>query len=132
MSNRVKVINGVTNLTAEQFNNFVESKKRSNKYNNIRTVIDGFKFDSKREANIYQNLKLLEEKGNISNLQRQVPFVLYDANKPYFRKMSYIADFTYTHNGTLYVIDAKGVKTPVYKIKKRLMYERYGILIKEM
>ena len=44
----------------------------------------------------------------------------------------YIADFTYNDkNGQLIVEDAKGVKTPVYRLKRRMMAERYDIEIKE-
>ena len=47
-------------------------------------------------------------------------------------KKSKYADFTYNDlNGQLIVEDAKGVKTPVYRLKRRMMAEKYGIEIKE-
>ena len=42
-----------------------------------------------------------------------------------------MADFVYLENGQLVVEDVKGVRTPVYKLKKRLMAERFGIEVKE-
>ena len=47
------------------------------------------------------------------------------------RPCYYIADFVYTENGATVVEDTKGVKTDAYKIKKKLLLERYGIKIRE-
>ena len=48
------------------------------------------------------------------------------------RDVKYIADFTY-HRGTQLVVeDAKGLKTDVYKIKKKLLYHKYGLEIQEV
>lgn len=47
-----------------------------NKYGNIKTVIDGIKFDSKRESERYLELKLLEKAGEISDLKLQPRFIL--------------------------------------------------------
>lgn len=47
------------------------------------------------------------------------------------RACEYVADFVYIENGKTVVEDAKGVKTPEYRIKRKLMLERYGIKIKE-
>lgn len=107
--------------------------KSSNKYHATKTVIDGITFDSKKEAKRYQDLKLLERAGCIHNLQRQVPFVLIPKSQ-YGRERKYIADFTYFENDTLVVEDvkSKASKTPVYELKKRMLAERYGIVIKEV
>ena len=93
-------------------------------------MVDGIRFDSKKEANRYCELKLLEKGGIISNLALQVPYTLVESTK-YGRAIKYVADFVYKENGNTIVEDVKGVKTPVYKIKKRLMAEKYGIVIKE-
>lgn len=88
-------------------------------------------FDSKHEAKRYQELRLLEQAGEITNLLLQVPFELIPKSK-YGMPIRYIADFTYNDlSGQLIVEDAKGVKTPVYRLKRRMMAEIYDIEIKE-
>ena len=87
-------------------------------------------FDSKKEANRWNELKLLERANIIHDLRRQVGFTLIEKSK-YGRKITYISDFTYYENDQLIVEDTKGYKTDVYKLKKRLMAEKYGIEIKE-
>ena len=107
-----------------------EKKTKRSKYNAVKTIFDDIKFDSKKEANRYIQLKQMERAGLISNLALQVPFVLIDKSS-YGRAIKYIADFVYIENGSEIVEDVKGVKTPVYRLKKRMMAERYGISIKE-
>ena len=88
-------------------------------------------FDSKHEAKRYQELRLLEQAGEITNLRLQVPFELIPKSK-HGMPIRYIADFTYNdQSGQLIVEDAKGVKTPVYRLKRRIMAEIYNIEIKE-
>lgn len=103
------------------------------KYKNIKTAYNGFKFDSKKELKRYKELYLLERSGAIDGLKTQVPFVLIEKSK-YGRAIKYVADFTYYEHGELVVEDVKSepTKTPVYKLKKRLMAEKYGIEIKEV
>lgn len=104
---------------------------KKSKYGAVKTEVDGIKFDSKREALRYQELRLLEQAGEITNLRLQVPFELIPKSK-HGMPVRYIADFTYNDlNGQLIVEDAKGVKTPVYRLKRRMMAERYDIKIKE-
>ncbi len=107
------------------------STKTTSKYHAKKTVVDGITFDSKKEAMHYQELKLLERAGEIHDLKLQVPFVLIDKS-PYGRQIKYVADFVYYQDGQMVVVDVKGFKTDVYKLKKRLMAERYGIEIKEI
>lgn len=97
-----------------------------NKYNNKKVTIDGIKFDSKKEAKRYQELKLLENANQIRNLSRQVPFELIPKQKDE-RAVRYIADFVYTDTMTEKVIveDVKGFKTDVYKLKRKLFKYRY-------
>lgn len=87
-------------------------------------------FDSKKEANRYIELKLLQKNNYIYGLQLQVPFILVDKSR-YGRAIKYVADFVYYENGKLIVEDTKGYKTDIYKLKKRLMAEKYEIEIKE-
>ena len=41
------------------------------------------------------------------------------------RKMEYIADFTIDYNGDIYIVDAKGMATEAFKIKRKLFLHRY-------
>ena len=79
---------------------------------------------------------MMERAGIISDLTRQVRFELIPAvkegGKVKQRATSYIADFVYKQGGQQIVEDAKGVRTEVYKLKKKLMLWRYGIEIKEV
>ena len=109
------------------------STKTTCKYNNKKTVYDGITFDSKKEAHRYYELKLMERAKVITDLKCQAPFTLIDKSK-YGREIKYLADFTYYENGLLVVEDVKSsvTKTPLYRLKKRLLAERYGIEIKEV
>ena len=92
-------------------------------------------FASKAEAARYQELKLLEAAGEISDLQTQVTFELL----PGFRDpeghkhlpTKYIADFVYRQNGRTIVEDKKGFRTDVFKLKKKLMWIKHGVWVKE-
>lgn len=104
------------------------------KYNNTKVRIGGDVFDSKREYKRWCELKLLEREGIIRNLQRQVKYRLIDGKKTADRTerpCDYIADFVCYENGKLVVEDCKGMRTDVYKIKRKLMLERYNISIRE-
>ena len=107
-----------------------------NKYHNKKTVIDGIKFDSKKESQYYLKLKMLEKAGKIRDLKLQVPFVLLETFKVgdrTYRKAKYIADFTYYDDkDKLHVIDVKGFHTNEYQLKKKLMAWKYGIEIEEV
>lgn len=108
-------------------------KPKKKKYNNRKMMLDGILFDSEKEAKRYAELKLLEKLGEIKNLERQVPFVIVEKSK-YGRELSYCADFVYNlADGTKVVEDVKSeaTKTRLYSLKKRLVAERYGIIIKE-
>ena len=91
------------------------------------------KFDSKKEANRYKELRLLRRAGKIDNLRLQVPYVLIDKSK-HGRAIKYIADFVYYDNDLKKEIveDTKGYRTDLYKLKRRLVAERYDIEIKEL
>lgn len=104
-----------------------------NKYHASKTEIDGIRFDSRKEAARYSELKLLERAGEIRDLQLQVPFELIPKQEGE-RACTYVADFVYHIAGTgeLVVEDAKGMRTDVYKIKRKLMLWRHGIKISEV
>lgn len=108
------------------------------KYKNKKTIVSGIKFDSKKEAKRFNELKILEKANEISELRLQVKFELQPSfkkgNKTY-RKIEYIADFTYYDNKlNKYIVeDTKGFRTEVYKLKKKLFEYKYPHLtIKEI
>lgn len=109
-----------------------------NKFHAKKVTKDGRTFDSKHEAGRYTELQLLRRAGKITDLRCQVSFLLipaqYDENHRCIeRSCKYVADFTYRdENGTFIVEDAKGLKTDVYRIKKKLMLAKYGIQIREV
>ena len=124
------------------------------KYHNKKITVDGITFDSKREYARYCELVLLEKAKKISNLRRQVKFVLipaqYEKSSEKYKKgenkgqlkrgvllereCSYIADFVYIDNetGKKVVEDTKGMRTKDYIIKRKLMLATYGIKINEV
>lgn len=107
------------------------SKPVSSKYYNRKTVTaDGIRHDSKKEANRWMELKLLEKIGKIEGLRRQVKFEVIPP-VGHDRGSYYIADFVYIKNGETVVEDCKGYRTEVYRLKRKLMRWRYGIRIKE-
>lgn len=90
------------------------------KYGNVKTVVDGIQFDSKKEATRYCQLKLLQKAGKISDLRLQPKFDLVVCGTKICR---YIADFEYIENGLVIVEDVKSTatKTQVYRLKNKLM-----------
>ena len=113
-----------------------------------KKVYDGnLVFDSKKEHRRWKELTNLENSGEISELERQVKFVLIPAahepdrigprggvkrGKLIERECAYIADFVYVRNGERVVEDTKGMRTPDYIIKRKLMLRVYGIRIHEI
>lgn len=93
---------------------------RRSKYNNKKTTLDGIKFDSKKEAKRYAELKLLQKAGLITSLELQprIPLVCNGVQIG-----SYIADFSYMEKGRCVVEDVKSpaTKTPVYNLKKKIL-----------
>lgn len=93
-------------------------------------------YDSRKEHRRASVLKMWQRAGLISDLREQVSFQLIPAQRDkdgnHIRPCSYIADFVYKDSdGNQVVEDTKGVRTDVYKIKKKLMLQVYGITIKE-
>lgn len=127
------------------------------KCGNRKVTIYGITFDSKKEANRYCELKMLERAGEISCLETQKKYVLIpayydsyprfgkngkrlkDGQKCIERECAYYADFCYIDRDGQYVVeDVKGHKDPAsasyakYTIKRKLMLEEYGIRIREV
>jgi hypothetical protein len=99
-----------------------------NKYGNVK--VNGYA--SRREAKRAQELKLLQQAGEISDLKEQVPFELIPKQLGE-RACKYVADFVYRdHNGITVVEDSKGYANPVWRIKKKLMLQVHGIRVREV
>ena len=128
-------------------------RNNGNKYGNRKVEADGFVFDSMKEKRRYDELKLAEVAGAIGDLQRQVRFELIPAQREpdtrgpkggvikgrlIERKVEYVADFVYIdlQTGEKVVEDVKGMKQgtayEVFKLKRKLMFWRYGIRVKEI
>jgi hypothetical protein len=118
------------------------------KYRNKKITIDGITFDSKKEANRWYELCLLERAGQIQHLERQKAFELIPTQREILpeldsngkhkvgrvieRPCKYIADFVYYENGKMVVEDTKGIKTSDYIMKRKLMLYHLGIRIREI
>lgn len=112
--------------------------RRREKYANVRTEVDGMKFDSKAELKRWNDLQWMLRSGLIVSLQRQVRYVLIPRQERpsggVERECAYVADFVYTdkRNGRLVVEDVKGAATPEYRIKRKLMLHVHGIEVSEV
>lgn len=122
---------------------------KKNKYNNKKVEIDGIIFDSKKEAKRYSELMLMQKAGEISELRRQVKYVLIPQQRMpdtigprggikrgvvLEKECAYIADFVYFDNqlGRYIVEDTKGFRTDAYIIKRKLMLKVHNIIIHEI
>ena len=126
------------------------------KYGNRKVVVDGIEFDSRKEAQRYWELKLLQRAGKITDLQLQREFELIPAQYETYprygktgkrlqdgkrcieKSCTYKADFCYMQDGKLIVEDTKGYRDPAsagyakFVIKRKLMLWRYGIKVIEV
>ncbi len=109
--------------------------KKKPKYKNKKTVriVNGepVLFDSLKEARHFDTLYALARAGKITNLILQPKFLILDGLKvDGHRKLSdkyYNADFKHTDDkGQIIITDVKGMKTPVYNLKKHLFLQKYG------
>jgi hypothetical protein len=116
-------------LTSRQYAQMT-GEKAQNKYRNTRVETPDGKFDSERELDRWAQLRIMERAGLISGLRRQVKYPLRVEG---VLIGVYIADFVYADTaGDIVVEDAKGVRTAVYLLKKKLVLALYGVAIKEV
>ena len=107
--------------------------KRGNKYHAEKSG----GYASRKDHRRANELKLMQRAGLIANLREQVSYELIPAQrgadgKLIERACSYIADFVYTDkNGNTIVEDTKGMRTDVYRIKRKLMLYVHGIRVTE-
>lgn len=114
--------------------------KRVSKWRSRKKEIDGHVFDSCAEAKAYQDLKLQQATGFIADLKLQPRFLLQagfrDTNGKWHRKIEYVADFDFQrtagdHTGRV-VVDVKGARTPMFRLKEKLFREKYPTITFEI
>jgi hypothetical protein len=104
------------------------------KYRNEKTVIGHVKFDSKKEARYYAELKMLEKAGVVTGLVLQPKFKICEKivhNGKTLRTRYYNADFQFYENGKLVVVDVKSEitkKNPIYTLKKQLFLSLHNVI----
>jgi hypothetical protein len=100
-----------------------------NKYGAIKTEVNGIVFDSKIEAKHYVQLQEQKESGAIKDLELQPKFLLqpgFKKNGKTFRAIHYIADFkVINHDGSIEIIDVKGMETDTFKIKRKMFEDKF-------
>ena len=107
----------------------LEQTKAKPKYGNKAMEVGGHKFDSRKEARFFLQL---QQDPTVKSIQTQVVFELIPKQKGE-RACSYKADFVVEyHDGRTVVYDVKGMKTDVYRIKRKLMLWVHGITIQEV
>lgn len=126
-------------LTEAQYKSLLSKSidYKQSKYKNKKATCDGIKFDSEKERNYYLKLKTMEKLGLIKNLELQKEYILQDKfvlNGKTRRKITYKADFSYvtTEDDKLHVVDVKGFKTDIYKLKKKLFEYKYQTELEEV
>lgn len=102
---------------------------KGRKYGNRFVIVDDIRFDSAKEAKRYGELKLLEKAGTISGLKLQPKF---DMHVNGVCVGYYKADFWYETPEGAVVEDVKGMRTPLYKLKKKIVEAEYGFEITEI
>ncbi len=116
----------------------LQTHSKPSKYKNVKTVVDGITFDSKKEAARYNELKLMEKAGLIRDLLVQAPIQLLAHCVATDRPCGvglYYADFSYTESdGNVVVEDVKSsaTRTALYQLKKLLVFACHGIEITEV
>ena len=106
-------------------------EKKKSKYHSKKVVLDGIEFDSKKEADRYVQLLLMQRGGDIVGLKVHPRFELAINH---MKICAYEADFSYFDKRCLKQIveDTKGYRTRAYRIKKKLMLAIHGIDVKEV
>lgn len=105
--------------------------RRRNKFNAVRTEVDGHFFASKKEARVYAQLTLRQKAGEIKDLKCQVkiPLLAYGLEGRFEQIATYIVDFTFydMKEARLRYVDAKGVKTALFILKAKIVNANYGM-----
>lgn len=101
---------------------------RQSKFSAVKTVCGaGHKHDSKMEAARCDALTTMEAAGEIYELEQQPEFRVMIDGKLMCR---YIADFSWRTGGVQITEDVKGVVTPMFNLKKKLVEATHpGVVI---
>lgn len=95
------------------------------KFHNIPTEVGNAKFSSKKEARYWESLQIAMRSKELLFVLRQVPF-------HHSSGVRYVVDFVeFWANGDVRFVDVKGVKTPMYKVKKKMIEAEFPIKIIE-
>lgn len=113
--------------SVEDYKNYTDSKtKKKNKYRSYKVSVDGHTFDSQKEADFYNDLKIRLQAKEINGFCLQPIFMLAPSLK-------YKADFIiFNKDGSTEVIDVKGFKTKEYIAKKKVFEDKYNLKITEI
>lgn len=112
-----------------------------NKFHARKCYVDGIKFDSQAEAEHYLILKDRQKRKEIYGLEVHKRFTVIEAQnvgKKRIKETVYIADFVYYEHpsGRMVVEDTKGFKKgtayQIFTIKRKLMFKKYGIWVREV
>ena len=97
------------------------ARKARTKYGAKKTQVGEVTFDSKKEAQRFMELQLLERAGEISNLRRQIKIDLIGQYRPMYtrtgRKMRLTVDFAYVEDDIEVLEDAKGMWTRDFEVR---------------
>lgn len=124
----------------------LDKMRKTSKYKAQKTRRGKLTFDSKKEAERYDALMMLQKAGEIRGLKLQVRYCLQEAYTTFegdrVKSIDYIADFVYERRtapdsyGQRYwlpvVEDVKGMRTREYAMKAKLFRNRYGYAIREV
>lgn len=114
-------------MSAIQYQEAFAKPKRGNKYGARKTLFEGITFDSQREAEVYRDLKLLEQAGRISGFERQRKFELIINGKIIGTAKIDFAFIDHDQDGKLRVVDVKGVVTREFKRTQKIIKAIYNI-----
>ena len=115
----------MTEAEAKKLGVKIPEQKRKSKYNARKVRVDGIAFDSQAEANYYCRLKLLLRAGKIDGFCRQARFVITEGRDGE-KGTEYVTDFiVFYPDGKYRIVDVKGVKTDVFRLKVKCMREKY-------
>lgn len=113
-------------MTAAEYR---KEKGKKSKYKAKKIEVDGVVFDSQIEARYYKQLKWLQDNDQILFFRIQPRYLLQEAFEKdgrRFRKIEYVADFEVHHkDGSIEVVDVKGVETEAFKIKRKMFEMKY-------
>jgi len=112
------------------------------KYHNVKNEYQGIQFDSLKETAYYKKLLILQKYGEVVKieLQPEYPYIITyclplpsDQGNNLIQKVKYIADFLVTYaDGHVEIADVKGIKTAIYRRKKRIVEKLYSLKITEI